>query len=188
MLGQVKTRLAATIGDEKALEIYKLLLNHTHAITADLKCVKNVYYSDSIIPVDIWNKGGFTKRVQSGDDLGERMLNAFESAFNDGHEQVMIIGSDCYQLSTEMILDGFNHLNQHDVVIGPAEDGGYYLLGLNGLIPALFSGKAWSTDSVCNETLADVEKLNLSYKLLPTLNDVDVAEDLKRSNIPLNGN
>ena len=188
VLGKVKTRLAVSIGDEQALRVYKLLLNHTRTITVGLNCTKYVYYADSVISVDLWDKGNFIKAVQSGNDLGERMLHAFQSAFDDGYKKVVIIGSDCFQLSTELIISAFDALNQYDAVIGPAEDGGYYLLGLTKLVPAIFKDKTWSTNSVCRDTIKDIESMNLSYKLLPILNDVDEAADLERSNILLSDN
>ena len=188
VLGKVKTRLAVSIGDEQALRVYKLLLNHTRTITVGLNCTKYVYYADSVISVDLWDKGNFIKAVQSGNDLGERMLHAFQSAFDDGYKKVVIIGSDCFQLSTELIISAFDALNQYDAVIGPAEDGGYYLLGLKKLVPAIFKDKTWSTNSVCRDTIKDIESMNLSYKLLPILNDVDEAADLERSNILLSDN
>ena len=188
VLGKVKTRLAVSIGDEQALRVYKLLLNHTHTITAGLNCTKYVYYADDVISIDLWNKGNFKKAGQSGNDLGDRMFNAFQSAFNDGYLKVVIIGSDCYQLNTNLIIDAFESLSQNDAVIGPAEDGGYYLLGLTKLIPAIFSGKKWSSNSVCSDTIADLENMSLSYTRLPQLNDVDEAADLERSNILLSDN
>ena len=188
VLGKVKTRLAVSIGDEQALRVYKLLLNHTRTITVGLNCTKYVYYADSVISVDLWDKGNFIKAVQSGNDLGERMLHAFQSAFDDGYKKVVIIGSDCFQLSTELIISAFDVLNHYDAVIGPAEDGGYYLLGLKKLVPAIFKDKTWSTNSVCRDTIKDIESMNLSYKLLPILNDVDEAADLERSNILLSDN
>ncbi|HEY0055881.1 MAG TPA: TIGR04282 family arsenosugar biosynthesis glycosyltransferase [Pedobacter sp.] len=185
VLGKVKTRLASSIGEEKALEVYKFLLRHTHAITADLTYTKYVYYADEVVDGDLWDSGNFIKRVQTGHDLGERMLNAFKDAFDEGHSHVVIIGSDCHELDTAMISTAFNCLSQHKVVIGPARDGGYYLLGLRELIPQIFYNKNWSTSSVCTDTLADVVTLNLSYTLLPILYDVDEAADLERSKILL---
>lgn len=188
VLGKVKTRLAATIGDKQALMVYELLLKHTYTITASLPCTKYVYYADEITHRDLWDDGNFIKAVQHGNDLGDRMLNAFQSAFDDGFQQVVIIGSDCYQLDTPLIQRAFELLNQHDAVIGPAEDGGYYLLGLSKMLPTVFEGKKWSTDFVRADTIKDLESMNMLYKLLPTLNDVDEAEDLERSNISLSDN
>lgn len=188
VLGKVKTRLAATIGDKNALMVYELLLKHTHRISAGLNCTKYVYYTDEISQYDLWDNGNFLKAIQKGNDLGDRMLNAFQTAFENGFERVMIIGSDCYQLDTGLIQKGFDILCQDDAVIGPAEDGGYYLLGLRKMVPEIFKEKSWSTESVCSDTIKDLEKGSLSYQLLPTLPDIDEAADLKRSNISLSDN
>lgn len=188
MLGKVKTRLAASIGEKQALMVYELLLEHTHKITAGLKCTKYVYYADEVNSFDLWDEGNFIKAVQTGNDLGVRMQNAFQAAFDEGFKHVAIIGSDCYELDSEMIIRAFGFLNQNESVIGPAEDGGYYLLGLNKLVPAIFQGKNWSTNSVCADTVRDLESLNMSFTLLPTLNDVDEVADLERSRIHLNDN
>lgn len=188
VLGKVKTRLAATIGDKNALMVYELLLKHTNRISAGLNCTKYVYYTDEISQYDLWDNGNFLKAVQKGNDLGDRMLNAFQTAFDNGFERVMIIGSDCYQLDTGLIQKGFDILCQDDAVIGPAEDGGYYLLGLRKMVPEIFKEKSWSTETVCSDTIKDLEKGSLSYQLLPTLPDVDEAVDLQRSNISLSDN
>ena len=95
-LGKCKTRLAKTIGDEKALEIYKFLLNHTVTITKALKVVKQVYYSETIWENDIWDNEIYQKKIQNGSDLGIRMKNAFKNGFDDGFEKIIVIGSDMY--------------------------------------------------------------------------------------------
>lgn len=184
-MGKVKTRLAATIGAERALQVYSLLLKHTHAITANLSCTKYIYYADEVVEGDLWDSGNYVKKIQNGNDLGERMINAFKAAFEARHTQVAIIGSDCYELKTEIILNAFDCLDENDAVIGPARDGGYYLLGLRKLLPSIFKDKNWSTSTVCSDTLEDIESLGLRYMLLPTLNDVDEEVDLERSNILL---
>ncbi len=98
-LGKVKTRLASTVGDQNALDIYKFLLQHTKKITKDLNVDKAVYYSVKIRENDIWNATVYQKHQQHGDDLGMRMQNAFQHAFNCGYEKVIIIGSDLYDNS-----------------------------------------------------------------------------------------
>ena len=107
------------------------------------------------------------------------MLAAFEAAFAAGYQSVVIIGSDCEQLTQEVVEQAFQQLQTHQVVIGPALDGGYYLLGMNGLYPQLFRHKPWSTPQVFRETMLDVQELGLTYSLLPTLSDVDYLEDLE---------
>ncbi len=182
-LGKVKTRLAKVVGDEKALTVYKQLLKHTHQITLPLACRKFVYYAEEVIEHDLWSSQGFTKRKQSGKDLGERMNNAFKELFDQGFRKVMIIGSDCYQLQTEILQEAIDFLSIKEVLIGPTFDGGYYLLGTNYFIPELFADKTWSTDQVTSQTLKNVERLNLSHHLLVQLHDVDEAADLEVNGI-----
>jgi len=180
-LGKVKTRLAKTIGDQKALEVYKLLLNKTKEVTQNLASDKAVYYSVKIRENDIWNTDIYQKHLQSGVDLGERMKNAFQKAFESGYEKVAIIGSDLYDLTPSHIQTAFEKLDTNDVVIGPAEDGGYYLLATKKVYPKIFKNKNWGTSSVRKDTLNDLK--NGSIHLLEKLNDIDVYEDLKKTDI-----
>jgi len=182
-LGKVKTRLAQTVGNEQALAIYLQLLYHTQSISSQLMVNRAVYYSSFIDRADIWPETQFKKYEQTGTDLGERMKNAFATAFAEGFEKVVIIGSDCPQLTSTHIQQAFDMLSTRDAVIGPAEDGGYYLLGMNRLLPELFVNKAWSSAEVLPQTIADFERLQLSYYCLETLQDVDTEEDLKILNI-----
>ena len=177
-LGKAKTRIAATLGPGKALAIYKQLLTRTREITQDLPISLALYYSDFIPAADEWENHLYRKYRQTGFDLGERMQHAFQEQFNLGYNRVCIIGSDCYELTSEIILLAFKKLEIHDVVIGPAEDGGYYLLGLNEWQTFLFEGKTWSTDSVLQETLGDIKEKGITVSLLPTLTDVDEEKDL----------
>lgn len=176
-LGKVKTRLAKTVGDEAALNIYKFLLNHTKEVTQNLACDKAVYYSVKVRENDIWDASIYQKYAQSGSDLGIRMQNAFQQAFDTGYEKVLIIGSDLFDLEEKHVNEAFEKLNSNDVVIGPAEDGGYYLLGMKKLHPTIFQNKKWGTATVRKDTLNDLQ--NESVHLLETLNDVDVFEDIK---------
>jgi rSAM/selenodomain-associated transferase 1 len=182
-LGKVKTRLAKVIGDDKALTVYKQLLNHTYQITSPLDCRKFVYYAENVMDHDLWSSPGFTKRKQSGGDLGERMRNAFEELFNQGFKKVLIIGSDCYQLQTEILQEAINLTGIKEVVIGPTFDGGYYLLGTDHFVPELFINKIWSTEQVIKQTLEDTKRLSLSHHLLKKLHDVDEAADLEVNQI-----
>ena len=106
------------------------------------------------------------------------MRNAFTLLFDKRYKQVAIIGSDCYELSRNIILSALSGLQNNDVVIGPAKDGGYYLLGMNRLIPKIFESKRWGTGSVFQETITDIRHLNYSIAELPVLNDVDEAGDV----------
>ena len=176
-LGKCKTRLAATIGDESALEIYKFLLAHTVKITSNLNLAKQVYYSVRVRENDIWDSLLYAKKKQTGSDLGERMANAFQAGFADGFEKICIIGSDLFDLSQEDIEQAFAKLDTNDVVIGPALDGGYYLLGLKVMNANIFKDKNWGTATVMKDTLEDLK--NLKIHLLEARNDVDVYEDIK---------
>ena len=177
-IGAVKTRLAATVGNEKALGIFMKLSLHTKNITKPLKIDKIVYYSDFIDPMDIWTRADFLKALQDGADLGERMKNAFVDGFKRGYKSICVIGTDCYELTGEIVEHAFDALNAHEAVIGPARDGGYYLLGMRRLHAEVFTNKQWSTDSVFRETIRDFETLGLNYVKLKMLRDVDREDDL----------
>ena len=176
-LGRCKTRLAAKVGDEAALDIYKFLLNHTVSFTKELNVEKWVYYSESIWENDIWDRNTYQKKLQIGNDLGKRMLNAFQEGFNSGFEKIIIIGSDMYHLSQADLEEAFLRLEEHDYVVGPAEDGGYYLLGMKSLKKEVFQNKSWGTDTVLSDTLKDLQ--SGSIFMLPERNDVDYYEDIK---------
>lgn len=179
-LGKCKTRLAKTIGDEAALEIYKYLLEHTANISKNAKAVKYIFYSENIKKNDIWNNTIFRKKLQSGDDLGARMEQAFLELFQLGYQKVIIIGSDLLDLKTEHINEAFQTLNNHDIVIGPAKDGGYYLLGMKRMHSEIFKNKEWGTASVLKNTRNDIK--NSSLNLLEELNDIDTFEDIEPYN------
>ncbi len=176
-LGKCKTRLAATVGGQAALDIYNFLLNHTVQITKNLTTDKIVYYSEEIWKNDIWDINTFDKKLQKGLDLGERMSNAFKNGFEQGYQKIIIIGSDMYDLSQEDIENAFLKLSDNDYVIGPAEDGGYYLLGMTKWNKNLFKNKEWGTQTVLNDTLNTLK--NEKKQLLETKNDVDYYEDIK---------
>ncbi|MCL6218697.1 TIGR04282 family arsenosugar biosynthesis glycosyltransferase [Zunongwangia pacifica] len=175
--GKVKTRLAKDIGDQAALNIYIFLLAHTARICAPLSTEKAVYYSEEIDKDDLWDAAIFQKKKQVGEDLGERMKNAFAEGFDAGYSKIVIIGSDLYDIETKDLEQAFEVLNDNEVVIGPAEDGGYYLLGMTQLHPKLFKNKNWGTQTVLQETINELTKSN--YKLLEKRNDVDLYSDIK---------
>ncbi|MEB8346690.1 TIGR04282 family arsenosugar biosynthesis glycosyltransferase [Flavobacteriaceae bacterium KMM 6898] len=176
-LGKCKTRLAAKVGDHAALEIYSFLLEHTYAITKDVKAAKEVHYTEEIWTNDIWENVHYHKKLQHGTDLGERMFNAFKDGFEAGYKNIIIIGSDMYDLSTDDLNAAFDELQKNEFVIGPAEDGGYYLLGLSKINASLFKNKTWGTDTVLTDTLIDLK--NEKIKLLQIKNDVDHYEDIQ---------
>lgn len=178
--GKVKTRLAATMGDDKALSIYQSLLEHTVQITQQLPCDPYVFYADSISLNDIWSDDRYLKKNQEGKDLGQRMLHAFDTLFQQGYQKIIIIGTDCFELSSSILLDAFTALDEKEVVIGPSEDGGYYLLGMRQFFPFLFEEKAWSTNTVYSSTVQQLAIQNIRYDTLPILNDIDTEDDLKQ--------
>jgi rSAM/selenodomain-associated transferase 1 len=182
-LGRVKTRLAAGIGAAAALAVYRELLALTAAAVAAAQVPATVWLAaapanaDPHQPRPEWP--GLPWCVQpTTDSLGARMAQAFAEAFGAGAGRVVIIGTDCPGLSAELLRQAFDQLLQHDLVIGPADDGGYYLLGMNQLHPELFDGKEWSTATVLPATLADAVRLGLRVAQLSTLHDVDSAQDL----------
>ena len=176
--GRCKTRLAASIGDTAALAVYRFLLEHTAMICKNLTGVdKLVYFSEHLGNGSVWDPALFQYRLQSGDDLGARMLHAFQEAFDHGYSKVVIIGSDLFDIATTDLQEAFRELDYCEVVIGPASDGGYYLLGMNGLIPELFEDKAWGTDSILRESLEVLG--NRKTFLLPERNDVDRYDDIE---------
>jgi rSAM/selenodomain-associated transferase 1 len=177
-LGKVKTRLAATLGDSSALAIYLFMVAHTKAITKSILPDKAVFYSHHIDTEDNWDNAVYQKHLQSGIDLGERMFNAFRNGFQSGYRSICIIGTDCLELTADSIKDAFAKLQSNDTVIGPARDGGYYLLGMNTNHTELFQNKLWSTSTVYASTLCDFNMLRLKFFELPVLTDVDEEKDL----------
>jgi len=181
--GRVKTRLAARIGEEKAFEIYKALIERTKKATREIPFDKCVYYSSFIEHQDTFEKAEYKKLVQEKGDLGAKMRGAFEQAFADGYQEVCIIGSDCHELSGSLIREAFDHLKSSDVVIGPSQDGGYYLLGMRRLISGIFEGMPWSQAGLLRQTISFLEKNKYRYRLLPELNDIDTIEDIVQQDL-----
>jgi rSAM/selenodomain-associated transferase 1 len=176
-LGKCKTRLAATIGDEAALEVYKFLIAHTVKISIAVKADKFVYYSEKRMENDSWNDEVFSKKAQQGDDLGSRMEQAFAEVFALGYERAILIGSDMYDMTSEDINEAFQKLGSNNFVLGPAQDGGYYLLGMKTINSEIFRNKDWGTETVQKATLADLK--NESVALIAEKNDIDFYEDIK---------
>lgn len=175
--GKVKTRLAATLGAEKALSVYGLLLQHTANVCTEVLCDRFVFYADGIPENDSWPNNNFFKMNQEGNDLGERMQQAFTAIFAKNYNQVLIIGTDCFELTPAIIEAAFTALHTYDAVIGPSEDGGYYLLGMKKNYSFLFQDKKWSTESVYKNTIQDFITHQLLYYTLPILHDIDTEAD-----------
>ena len=178
ILGKVKTRLAKTIGTQGAFEVYKELVEITEHATEKIDTDRRIYFSDVVIESK-W-KSDF-KAVQDGENLGERMKNAFIEGFNDGYERIVLIGSDLPDINSEIIEKGLKTLKNSDVVFGPAVDGGYYLVGMSKMHDSIFDNKPWSKSHLLDVTLEELDKQNTSYTLLDMLNDIDTFEDLEAS-------
>ena len=179
---KVKTRLAATIGDQAACHIYRkfieiLLRRLEH--TADRRTLAfwppERHQEFSAIASTSWKS-----RAQAEGNLGTKMMHYFRQAFATGGERVVIIGSDSPTLPLEYVEQAFDLLQQFSVVLGPTSDGGYYLVGASQIVPPIFANIHWSSSSVWQDTLTQVEAAGLSYAELPPWYDVDDYDDLLR--------
>ena len=181
--GHVKSRLAAAIGDETALELYKnFILDTIDTVKKTGYPFRICYYPpDAGAEVSSWLAGQYRIMPQHGGDLGERMENAFIRCFSEGFERAILIGSDLPDLTPAVLREAMASLAENDVVIGPASDGGYYLIGFHKhtLMPRVFHGMSWSTETVFQETMAILQNSALSIDQAPKWNDVDTVEDLR---------
>lgn len=173
--GKVKTRLAATLGHEEALEVYKKLVSITLDIVTRSEIPAYLFYTDGL-PATGEKDALFSYHIQVDGDLGSKMADALSFVLTL-HKKALIIGSDCPGLTPEILHTCCRSLDEKDIVLGPADDGGYYLLGCSELHPALFVNIKWSTPSVLEETIEKIEGANLSYCLLEKLHDIDTEDD-----------
>ena len=180
--GKAKTRLIPALGDVAAADLHRQMTEQT------LAQVKLLQQSHPV-SVEVWFAGGDADRMQTWlgalqyqpqpqGDLGSRMAQAFQVGFDRGVKASVIIGTDCPELTAALLTAAFQALQQTDLVLGPATDGGYYLIGLRRSAPELFESIAWSTERVFQQTVDIASKLNLSLSCLPMLADVDRPEDL----------
>ena len=177
-LGQVKTRLAAGIGEEQALTVYRHLLERTRQVAEAVQADRFVFYSDMVDHKDGFLDHSFKKYVQCHGDLGTRMDFAFSIPFKTGgYKRVQIVGSDIPDLTPEIIEAGFDALGEHDHTLGPASDGGYYLLGMTRWQRELFKDMPWSSNQVLAETRKRIEAEGRSVHMLPELQDIDTEAD-----------
>jgi rSAM/selenodomain-associated transferase 2/rSAM/selenodomain-associated transferase 1 len=180
--GHVKTRLAESIGGEEAIRVYRRMVRHTLRVTRGMRSRAQVllFFSppEAMDSMREWLGRSHRYVPQSDGDLGDRMSQAFEYANRHGHGRTLIVGTDCPGLLPSHLDQAFAALQNHDVVIGPTEDGGYFLIGSSRPHPALFRDIAWSTGSVCRQTLKIAESESLRVAKLDTLRDVDTIEDL----------
>lgn len=181
--GEVKTRLAQNVGADDASAVYRAMAEHVLRETAaraagEYGRLVRFTPASAREEIERWLPSE-PCAPQAGDDLGERMAHAFAQAFADGTRRVVLIGTDTPALERGHVLQAFQALRTHDLVIGPARDGGYYLVGLAAPRPELFRGIAWSTPSVCAATLARAAAHGLRTHALPELCDVDTLADLR---------
>lgn len=180
LYGKVKTRLAKTIGEANAFKVYERLYHITEeqsvaVLNADIQ----VYYSHHI-DSKAWK--AFPKYIQKGETLGERMKNAFEGGFLAGYSNIIGIGADLPEIRSEIIENAFEQLTNYDFVFGPAEDGGYYLVGMNAPEGMhVFENKPWSTVELMELTEAEIQLKGKKLCKLDMLNDIDNIDDLERS-------
>ncbi|RFC55234.1 TIGR04282 family arsenosugar biosynthesis glycosyltransferase [Brumimicrobium aurantiacum] len=180
VLGQCKTRLAKTIGDEKALEVYIQLLDYTADFSKKVNADKFIYSTAELKDKTRWESNQTLFNLQSNGDLGNRMNTALEAVFHLGYHKAVVIGSDCAEIDENTIQKAYDELASNDVVVGPALDGGYYLIGMKKATPALFQDIEWSTENVCPSTISIAKQNQLSIALLEAKSDIDFEEDLNR--------
>lgn len=187
--GSVKSRLATVVGDECAVKLYKSFVLQ---MLSTLKrgnfpfCIC-FYPENALKNLKRWLGAQFHYNPQKGKDLGERMKNGFTKAFQMGFKRVVLIGSDIPDLPLEFIQEAFTSLEEKDAVIGPAYDGGYYLIGFRdrAFSSQVFEGMAWGTESVFNETIEVLKQLEQRIHTLKSLRDIDTIEDLENLNSEL---
>ena len=181
--GKTKTRMIPALGAEGAAQLQRHLTEHTLNIAKQLQLSRDLTIEVHFAGGNelLWSEwlGDNLKYVpQVSGDLGYKMRSAFDRAFSLGNKRVVTIGIDCPDINPAILSDAFNSLHKQDLVLGIAEDGGYYLIGLNHTIPQLFQNISWGTEQVLNQTKCIAHKLNLNIHYLSTLSDIDRPEDL----------
>lgn len=188
--GKAKTRLIPALGAEAAANLQRQMTEHTLAQVQLLKTTfplsVEVWFAGTSSETEqadqqqmqVWLGDQWVYQPQRGSDLGDRLIHAIQSAFEFGMERIVTVGTDCPRLDADRMRQAFDALQQADVVLGPATDGGYYLIGLRRLVPALFSGIAWGSETVLQQTIEIAERLGLTIAYLDPLTDVDRPEDL----------
>lgn len=169
------------LGEEGASLLQREMTEYTLFLTQSLPVERVIYYSGgSLLLMQEWLGYHLVYQAQSilKTDLGHKMFLAFLESFQAGCSKVIIIGTDCPQLTPDILKTAFLVLDKCDLVIGPATDGGYYLIGMKYPISELFQGISWGSSQVLKETEIIAQEINLNYHLLPILSDVDLPEDL----------
>lgn len=180
--GKVKSRLAEDIGEDAAVGLYRCFVEDLLTMIENLDGALRFFFHppDAGPQIQRWLGDQHSYRQQRGADLGEKMKNAFTGAFDEGFSKVVTIGSDIPDLPEEFLKRSFAELDSFDAVIGPSSDGGYYLIGFSrdSFLAEAFDDIAWSTSTVCDQTLAKLKSKGLTVHLLPQWHDVDTLADL----------
>jgi rSAM/selenodomain-associated transferase 1 len=182
--GRTKTRLIPALGAVGAADLHRRMTEQALTTASQLAALQAAtlevrYTGGDDALMRQWLGANLLLCAQRGGDLGLRMRDAFHEAFQQGCERVVIIGTDCPGLTADTLAAAFTALRRNDLALGPASDGGYYLIGLRRAIPQLFDGIQWGTDRVLLHTLQIAETLDLRCSLLERLDDVDRPEDLR---------
>ena len=182
--GTVKTRLIPSLGEAKATELHRQLatrtINTCMSAQASIKNLKIQLCCAPTIKHSFYHQFDITKMLQQGIDLGERMYLALAQTVTEAMLPTVLVGTDCPSLSVAYLHRAFKQLEDHDVVLGPAEDGGYGLIGLRRLERKIFTGIAWGTETVCAHTCRLLNQQKINYSLLHLLWDIDRMEDVRR--------
>jgi uncharacterized protein len=181
--GKTKTRLIPALGAVGAADLHRQMTEHTLAQVRQLRAdgmAIEVHYAGATADRELadWLGADLVYRAQGGGDLGERMALSIKTALQAGHDRVIIVGTDCPGLTIDVLQLAFEQLQDCDLVLGPAIDGGYYLIGLRRFMPELFVGISWGTSAVRQQTIEIAIELGLSMGDLPLLADIDRPEDL----------
>jgi hypothetical protein len=181
--GKTKTRLIPALGEVGAADLQKQMTEHTILQVKELQKISAInlevrFAGGNWELMQNWLGVGFVYQSQGEGDLGQRMMRSLVDAFSNNAEQVIIIGTDCPGLNSHILASALEKLKVCDLVLGPALDGGYYLIGLRRVVPELFSQISWGTAQVFQQTIEIAQKLNLLSGYLPSLADIDRPEDL----------
>lgn len=177
--GRVKTRLIPALGAAGAERLHRQMAEHTIKKLGCFACIEVCFDGGGEKEMREWLGGGLSYTPQGKGDLGRRLLFAFSRAFREGEDKVVAVGTDCPALEACHVEKAFGILDRFDLVLGPAEDGGYYLIGMNRLLRELFEDIHWGTGRVFMETIYKAYLSGLKTGLLERLADVDRPEDLK---------
>ena len=173
------------MGSKEAASLYRDILNYFYEKTLSrLPDQFQIYWLCDPSTAErsyqeLFKSTGFPVKMQKGNDLGEKLCHGAGLLLNH-HDQAFLVGGDCIELSPAIFKEASKQLNQHDVCVGPASDGGYYLIGIKTLMPELFQNIPWGTEKVLDATLTQASQLSLKHSLTETLNDIDLPEDWER--------